>query len=280
MRMGFTPARPAHVASPYGRFGGSWRPVKAVVVAAVGAMVITGCGGKGHSATPSVTAPGAVAAKLPQTTTFTTLRGIPQEADSTATGDGTVVHPTVPVSVSATPGGPPVAVLPSTQLGGPTWVPVVETKPGWQRVLLPSRPNHAAGWIATSGGKLQSAHSPYVIKVDTSTRRLTLLRSGRRLGAWSVAVGAAKTPTPTGRTFLLASLAPAKPTYSPLILPVGAHSQTLDTFGGGPGTVAFHGWPQSAVFGKAVTHGCVRVPSDALTQLSKVPLGSTVIMTA
>jgi lipoprotein-anchoring transpeptidase ErfK/SrfK len=278
MRMRFSPARPARTASSYGRSGGSSRPVKAIVVGAVGAMVVAGCGGKGHSATPSVTSSG-VAAKLPQTTTFTTLRGIPQEADSTATGDGTVVHPTVPVPVSATPGGPPVAVLPSTQLGGPTWVPVVGTKPGWQRVLLPSRPNQAAGWIATGGGKLQTAHSPYVIKVDTSARRLTLLESGRRLGVWSVAVGAAKTPTPTGRTFLLASLAPAKPTYSPLILPVGAHSQTLDTFGGGPGTVAFHGWPQSSVFGKAITHGCVRVPKDALTQLSKVPLGSTVIIT-
>lgn len=248
------------------------------MIAIAGVTAMAGCGGNGHSAAPSATSR-AAAASLPQATTFTTIHAIPQEADSTVAGDGTVVHPTVPVSVSATPGGPPVAVLPSTQLGGPTWVPVVETKPGWQRVLLPSRPNHAAGWIAIHGGELQTAHSPYVIKVDTSTRRLTLLKSGQRLGTWSVAVGAAKTPTPSGRTFLLASLAPAKPTYSPLILPVGAHSQTLDTFGGGPGTVAFHGWPQPSVFGKAVTHGCVRVPSDALTRLSKVPLGSTVIIT-
>ncbi|WP_261986737.1 L,D-transpeptidase [Actinomadura sp. HBU206391] len=48
-----------------------------------------------------------------------------------------------------------------------------------------------------------------------------------------------------------------KRTYSPLILPVGAHSETLDTFGGGSGTVAFHGRPTTSVFGKAVTHGCI-----------------------
>jgi lipoprotein-anchoring transpeptidase ErfK/SrfK len=274
----FTHACRARTASPYGRLGGARRPAKGVLVAAAVAMVIAGCGGKDHSAKSTV-APSASIGKLPQTTTFATLSGIPQEADSTATGDGTVIHPTAPVSVSATPGGPPVAVLPSTQLGSPTWVPVVETKPGWRRVLLPSRPNHAAGWIATNAGKFQTAHSPYVIKVDLSKRQLTLLKSGQRLGTWTVAVGAAKTPTPTGRTFLLASLAPPKPTYSPLILPIGAHSQTLDTFGGGPGTVAFHGWPQQSVFGKAVTNGCVRVPSDALTQLSKTPLGSTVIIT-
>lgn len=238
----------------------------------------TGCGGK--SGTPSSGAPSRPTGPLPQATTFTALKGLPQDAGASAAGNGTVVHPVAAVPVSATPGGPPVAMLPSTELGGPTWVPVVETKPGWQRVLLPSRPNHSAGWIATGGGKLKAAHSPYVIKVDTSARRMTLLRSGRAVGTWTVAVGAAKTPTPLGRTFVLASLAPTKATYSPLIIPVGAHSDTLDTFGGGPGTVAFHGWPQSSVFGKAVTHGCVRVPSDALSKLSKVPLGSTVLITA
>jgi lipoprotein-anchoring transpeptidase ErfK/SrfK len=74
-------------------------------------------------------------------------------------------------------------------------------------------------------------------------------------------------------------MAPAKPTFSPLILPVGAHSDTLDSYGGGPGTVAFHGWPSKSVFGQAVTHGCVRVPADALKRLSKIPLGTPVFIT-
>lgn len=240
------------------------------------AALVAGCGGKskpdaGHSGAAGQSP---AAGKLLQATTFTNLKGIP--TDVAASADGTVVHPTTSLPVSATPGGPAVAVLPDKQLGGPTWVPVIGTKPGWERVLLPSRPNGAAGWIPTGGGKLQTAHSPYAIKVDTSARQLRLLKSGRTLGTWTVAVGAPKTPTPVGRTFLLASLAPAKATYSPLILPVGVHSESLDTFGGGPGTVAFHGWPQKSVFGQAVTHGCVRVPADALRQLSKVPLGTPV----
>ncbi|GLY74349.1 L,D-transpeptidase [Actinoallomurus iriomotensis] len=241
------------------------------------ATLVTGCGGKSKSpSTSSAAGSSAPTGKLPEATTFTTLKNIPKDTAALASADGTVVHPTAALPVSVTPGGQPVATLPAKELGGPTWVPVVETKPGWERVLLPSRPNGAAGWIPSGNGKVETAHSPYDVKVDTSARRLTLLKSGKSLGTWTVAVGAPKTPTPTGRTFILASLAPAKATYSPLILPVGAHSDSLDTFGGGPGTVAFHGWPQKSVFGQAVTHGCVRVPADALRQLSKVPLGTPV----
>jgi len=245
--------------------------------AATIATLVTGCGGKSPSHPTSSSSAGApVSGKLPLATTFTTLKNIATDPEAAAAADGTVAHPTRAVPVSATPGGPAVATLPDKELGGPTWVPVVETKPGWQRVLLPSRPNGATGWITAGKDKVQTAHSPYTIKVDTSARRLSLLKSGRSLGTWTVAVGAPKTPTPAGRTFILASLAPAKPTYSPLILPVGAHSESLDTFGGGPGTVAFHGWPQKSVFGQAVTHGCVRVPADALRALAKVPLGTPV----
>ncbi len=55
--------------------------------------------------------------------------------------------------------------------------------------------------------------------------------------------------------------------------------ETLDTYGGGPGTVGVHGWPNPSVFGRAVSHGCVRVPAAALHVLSLVPLGSLVLIT-
>ncbi|MFL6054531.1 MAG: L,D-transpeptidase [Actinoallomurus sp.] len=269
MRNFLTRARSDRTISPFSPVPGPLRLTACVSATAVTAMLVTGCGSdKAASAGERRTA----VAKPLQATTFTTLRGLPQ--DTAPAGDGTVVHPETAVPVSATPGGPAVGMLPSTQLGSPTWVPVVEHKPGWYRVLLPSRPNHTAGWLADKG--LRTARSPYAVDVDLSARRLTLRRSGRKLGTWTVAVGTAKTPTPTGTTFVLALLAPTKPTYSPLILPLGTHSPTLDTFGGGPGTVAFHGWPQKSVFGKAVTNGCVRVPSDALTRLAKMPLGTLV----
>ncbi len=272
----FTRAHMGCMAPPSTLSGVRGFTVGAALVATT-AMLVTGCGGKSSDSAKTSGPPDL--GKLPQSTTYTSLKGVPTDADPAGTNDGKVVHPLASVPVSATAGGVPVAVLPSKELGGPTWVPVIESQAGWDRVLLPSRPNGATGWIPSGGGKLQTAHSSYAVTVKTSTRRLTLSKSGHTVGTWTVAVGAAKTPTPVGRTFMLASLAPSKPTYSPLILPVGAHSDTLDSYGGGPGTVAFHGWPSTSVFGQAVTHGCVRVPADALKRLSQVPLGTPVFIT-
>lgn len=236
------------------------------------------------SASPGPVTPVAVSAaqvaRLPLATTFARLREAPQDSEPFEPMDGVVAHPTAPQVIYAHPGGPPVAVLPTTELGSPTWVPVVQKQPGWARVLLPSRPNRSTGWIHVGGGGLRNAYSAYRVRVDLSAHRLTVFDAGRRLGSWTVAVGAPSTATPTGRTFLLASRAPTRPTYSPLILPLGTHSAGFDTFGGGPGTIALHGWSDETVFGQEISHGCVRVPAAALRVLSRVPLGSPVMITA
>ncbi|GAA3004386.1 L,D-transpeptidase [Streptosporangium longisporum] len=218
-------------------------------------------------------------ARLPAATTYATLRQAPRDPDPFRPADGLVVHPRREQVIYARPGGPPVGVLPPTQLAGPTWVPVVERLPGWDRVLLPSRPNRSTGWLYTGDGGLRVVRSTYRVEVGLAARRLTVFDGDREVGSWPVAVGAPGTPTPRGRTFLLASLAPTPATYSPLFLALGAHSGTLRTFEGGPGTIALHGWPDRTAFGRAVSHGCVRVPAAALRLLSTVPLGSPVLIT-
>ena len=261
--------------------------------AALVAVSLSGCSGPQAGARPEtaetasqqyivppVSVSAAQAAKLPQATTYTTISAAPADPSRFAATSGLVVHPLATQIVYARPGGPAVAVLPVTELGGPTWVPVVRNGPGWDEVLLPSRPNHITGWIYTAGAdpKLQTARTSYLLRVNLGARRLSVYDGNRLLGAWTVAIGAAGTPTPTGRTFLLALLAPPDPTYSPLILPLGLHSNAWSTFGGGPGTVGIHGWPDTSVFGHAVSNGCVRVPAAALHLLSRIPLGSLVVI--
>jgi lipoprotein-anchoring transpeptidase ErfK/SrfK len=218
-------------------------------------------------------------ARLPMATTSGRSPAAPRDPDPFQAETGIVLHPAAKQVVYARPGGPPVAVLPATELGSPTWVPVVQSRPRWDRILLPTRPNRSTAWIYLKDKGLVTAYSPYQVEINLAARQLTILDAGRRLGSWTVAVGAPGTPTPTGRTFLLASVAPVHPTYSPLILPLGLHSDTLTTFGGGPGTVGLHGWPDTAVFGHAVSHGCIRVPAATLRTLSQIPLGSPVMIT-
>ena len=267
-------------------------PVAATAAAVAAAALVSGCGGgqpvsspptftKSPAATGATPRPVTAAqlTHLPQATTYSHLIGAATDPQPFATGSGLVVHPREPWVVYSSPGGPPEAVLPPTEMGSPTWVPVVRSQPGWDMVLLPSRPDRSAGWVPTENGALETAHSPYLIQVNTAARRLTLRKDGASVGSWHVAVGAAGTPTPPGRTFVLASLVPAQPTYSWLILPTGAHSNSLETYGGGPGTVGLHTWPDPSVFGHAVSHGCVRLPAAGLKMLSRVPLGSLVLIT-
>lgn len=228
---------------------------------------------------PAVRSAATRTARLTMATTYGTTPTAPTDPAPFKPETGVVIHPATTRVIYARPGGPAVGALPATELGSPTWVPVIQSRPGWDRVLLPTRPNRSTGWIYLGGGGLQTAYTPYQVNINLSRHQLTILNAGHRLGTWTVAEGAAGTPTPTGRTFVLASLVPAKPTYTPLILPLGVHSNTLSTFGGGPGTVGMHGWPDSAVFGHSVSHGCVRVPAAALRALSRVPLGSAVLIT-
>lgn len=254
-----------------------------------GCVVLGACGSSSatHESEPSTPASSSSASvssaseqhNLPKATTAARIKAAPTDPakDATRLTDGTVVHPRGPHTVYAKPGSEPVAILPAKELGNPTWVPVVERQDGWLRILLPSRPNGSTGWIDSK--KLRTAHTSWSADIDVAARKLTLTHDGSEVGTWSVAVGKKKTPTPKGRTFLMGSIIDEEQKqYTPIVLPLGTHSSTLDTFGGGPGTVALHGWPDDSVFGRAVSHGCVRVPSDALKQLRNVPLGSLIII--
>jgi lipoprotein-anchoring transpeptidase ErfK/SrfK len=216
-------------------------------------------------------------AGLPEASTFSTVPAAPQDATAEEVPDGQLVHPTEPVPVFDQPGGAAIAVLPTTQLGSDTWVPVIAEEPGWVQVLLPSRPNSSTGWLSTQDKTLDTVSTTYRIVIDRAAFRLTLYRDHQQIGTWTVGVGTAAAPTPAGRTFVLASLRDSKQTFSPVILPLGIHSTTFTTYGGGPGTTGIHGWPSTDVFGHPSSDGCIRVPADALATLAdQVPIGTPV----
>jgi lipoprotein-anchoring transpeptidase ErfK/SrfK len=226
---------------------------------------------------PVATAPAAAVdpATLPESTTYTTVAGAASDPAPDQATDGRVAHPVRETLVHDAPDGTPIARMPVTQIGD-TWLPVVEQQGDWVRVLLPSRPESSTGWLSTAD--LDVKTTPYRIEVHLASRTLQLFQDGTQLAQWTVGIGKESAPTPTGRTFLLGAFTDANQRFSPVILPLGTHSPTHDTFGGGPGTVAIHTWPTADVFGEASSDGCIRVPADALRQLSTVPLGTLVLI--
>jgi len=228
--------------------------------------------GAAGAAVPTATAPVDLAS-LPESTTWTSVDGAPADPAPGALTDGRVVHPVRDTVVHDAPDGRPIARMPATQIGD-TWLPVIAQQGGWMQVLLPSRPDASTGWLPAAD--LESAATPYRIAVHLGSRTLDLFQDGTRIARWTVGIGKPSAPTPTGRTFLLGAFSDSHQKFSPVILPLGTHSPTHDTFGGGPGTVAIHTWPTSDVFGTATSDGCVRVPADALRRLTEVPLGTLV----
>lgn len=246
-------------------------------------------------AAPAV-APRAVSAEqlaaLPQATTFTTTPAAPRDPAPEQVPGGLVAHPATAVPVYAAPGGDAVAVVPATQPLGiepnitrtDTWLSILDTQPGWALVALPSRPNNSVAWMYLDNPDVIVAKSPSVITVDRAAFEVTLTTNGTVTGRWKAGIGKPGAITPAGRTFLLAALRDNGSTFSNVVLPLGTHSDTHLTFGGGPGTVGLHTWPTPEVYGTASSDGCVRIPPDALSSLTEamtrgdLPLGTPVLI--
>jgi hypothetical protein len=218
---------------------------------------------------------------LIESTTHTRLTDTTPDPDPQARTEGIIVHPRSMITIHQRPNGKAIGKIGPKQIGD-TWLPMIAEQDGWVQVLLPSKPNGSTGWLRAN--QVERNYTPYLITVHLKSMRMELWKADKRgrqpevIGEWDIGIGAPETPTPAGRTFLLGSMVDPKQDYSPVILPLGAHSDTLDTFGGGPGTVAIHTWPTDDVIGTATSHGCIRVPKDALQQLQDVPLGTLVLV--
>jgi lipoprotein-anchoring transpeptidase ErfK/SrfK len=212
---------------------------------------------------------------LPEATTYAKLATAPIDPGSTPATAGRVLHPKKDLVVYQDRGGHPFAKLPTLQVGSPTWVPVITEQGPWVQVLLPSRPNGSTGWVYVNNN-VESAQNPFTVIVRRDAFELEIRNGDRSAGTWKIGVGKAEYPTPTGRAFIVASIAETVNTYSPIVLPLSFHSDSHQTFGSGSGTVGIHTWPDNSFVGKADSDGCIRVTKEVLDKLAELPLGTIV----
>ena len=131
------------------------------------------------------------------------------------------------------------------------------------------RPNTAAGGVNAKNVVLASTR--WRIEVSTARRTLTLFRSGNAVRTVSVVVGKPSTPTPLG-LFAVVWAIPWHPTdfLGSWVLELTAHSDVLQQFDGGDGTVGIHGRGGTSLLdplGSARSHGCIRLDNASIDWL-------------
>lgn len=173
----------------------------------------------------------------------------------------------------------PYSVLPARFLA--TAATRDDTGRAWVRVQIAERPNMSSAWIPASAVLLEPTDLRIVIHLGS--HRLEVWRGTHRVSAYSVGIGRAATPTPTG-TFAVedtvVALQADRGTYGRFILTLTAHSDVLKSFNGGDGQIAIHGSGSAGRLGRASSYGCIIVGDAALATLFRIiRVGTPVIVT-
>lgn len=146
----------------------------------------------------------------------------------------------------------------------------------WVRVPLSSLPNGQSGWIPRDAiGDLHLIHTELVI--DRARLRAFLLRDGRTVFSTIIGVGKPQWPTPAGQFYIRVRLDHFNdPFYGPVAFGTNARSATLTDWPLG-GVVGIHGTDTPQLLPGRVSHGCIRMPDDAILRLAQLmPLGTPV----
>jgi lipoprotein-anchoring transpeptidase ErfK/SrfK len=139
----------------------------------------------------------------------------------------------------------------------------------WLQVRLPWRPNDASGWIRAN--QVIVRPTQWRLVVSTAARTLSAYRRGRLVRRVQVVVGKPSTPTPLG-LFSIIGAWPSSPSafLGSWILALTAHSNALQQFDGGDGTVGIHGRGGASLLdplGSAASHGCIRLANASIDWL-------------
>lgn len=139
----------------------------------------------------------------------------------------------------------------------------------WLQVRLPGRPNGHRGWISANRTRLTV--TGWRISVKLSSRRVTVYHDGHVRRQFRAVVGKPSTPTPRGAFFVEEALALSSyEAGGPYALATSARSNVFQEFDGGPGQIGIHGTDNlSGALGTAVSHGCVRLGTHAITWLAR-----------
>jgi hypothetical protein len=183
-----------------------------------------------------------------------------------------------PVLLRARPAGRPIARLtPRTEFTTPRVMPVIARRGRWLGVISSKAPDDRLAWVAASRVSLYRV--AFSIEVSLARRTVVVRRDGKVVQRFTVAVGSAATPTPTGRFAVTDKLLTREPggPYGCCILALSGHQPHLREGWQGGDRIAIHGTDAPASIGKAASNGCLRAPEAAIARAVRlVPIGTIV----
>ncbi len=127
---------------------------------------------------------------------------------------------------------------------------------------------------------------PNRLEISLNRRQVALYRSNSLIRRYPIAIGRAGWDTPTG-TFKIRQMQENPTWINPLtdaVIPGGDPDNPLGSYWIGFWTdgrnwIGFHGTPQPHTVGKAVSHGCIRMYNDDISELfNQVSPGMPVIV--
>ena len=234
-------------------------------------VTLAGCGGGSDDDTSS---DGGTATTAPASDDGGTTTTAAAEAVSLV---AQAVPAQIQVYASASEDEPKTTLDNPNENGAPLVFLVDEDQGEWLKVLLPIRPNGSTGYVKAAD--VTVAENPYSIDIKLAEHRLIVTKGDEVVADEAIGVGTASTPTPGGRYYLKELLQPPDPNgpYGPYAYGLSGFSNVLDEFNGGDGVIGIHGTNEPEAIGTDVSHGCIRMSNEAISELAGIlPLGTPV----
>jgi lipoprotein-anchoring transpeptidase ErfK/SrfK len=163
---------------------------------------------------------------------------------------------------------------PTKRKVGATTKVVKSTTPAWYRITVPGRPNGRTGWVQAKDVLIHPM--PWQVVVFRGSRMFQLWKGNTLLRQGKVAVGAPGMETPLGLFYVTVRFKPVQEAFlGAFAFELSGYSKLSDWPGGG--VVGLHGWNDPSVFGRAVSHGCIRISNENAAFLrDRIPVGTPI----
>jgi len=144
----------------------------------------------------------------------------------------------------------------------------------WYKITVPGRPNGRSGWVRAKDVSIRPM--PWQVVVYRGSRMFQLWKSDKLIRSGQVAIGAPGMETPLGLFYVTVRWKPVQETFlGAFAFELSGYSKLSDWPGGG--VIGMHGWNDPSVFGRAVSHGCIRVSNENAAFLrDRIPVGTPV----